>query len=228
MEKGRTKGLFKKGLSKVNEKFVKDGYIYLLRGQQRDGSEGIKSYYYEKENMTVDECYCSLEKMAFQHTINGKTPLISTTTDYMVAASWTEKKRIYIVKIPLEDIYVYEDDFSEIYGEEEYFVPDIIYKEEILKSFRYNKLKEVYEYLTKEIGLDILPEDLGIINNDKLNFDYNLFNILHKYNFAGENSFEDNFLDVKTRSVIMPFGKLNNSNIENTEKKKKIKTIHKK
>jgi len=147
----------------LNPKFVKDGYIYLLRGAKNGQETGFYSREYAKKN-TIESLRLDPNKVAYAQRLNGNTPFISATTDIYIAASFANYERIYVLKIPVSDVYKFESDavggFIDL-PEEEYLIPDYISKEEIIRSFRYDKFRQIYNFLTKEIGLMITPEDLG-------------------------------------------------------------------
>lgn len=143
---------------KLNSKFIKDGYIYLLRGAKHGQDSGFYSREYSNKN-TLESLYLDPNSVAEAQSINGNTPFISVTTDFYMAASFSNLERIYIVKVPIEDVYTFFQ--NESLREEEYMIPDYISAEEIICSFRYDKFKQIYYFLKKEIGLDINPRDLG-------------------------------------------------------------------
>lgn len=45
-------------------------------------------------------------------------------------------------------------------------VPDYISQEEFIRSFRWDKFVTIYRFLVNDVGLDILPEDLGMTDSD--------------------------------------------------------------
>lgn len=152
-------------IKKLNPKFIKDGYMYLLRGAKNGQETGFYSEEYAKKN-TIESLKLDPNKVAYAQRVNGNTSFISATTDIYTAASFANYERIYVLKIPVEDVYTFELDKSDMLinldlGEEEYMIPDYICREEIIRSFRYDKFKQIYNFLTKEIGLDITPRDLG-------------------------------------------------------------------
>lgn len=147
----------------LNQKFIKDGYMYLLRGAKNGQETGFYSAEYAKKN-TIENLKLDPNKVAYAQRLNGNTPFISATTDVYTAASFANHERIYVLKIPVEDVYMFEEDTDDMFlglVEEEYMIPDYIGKEEIIRSFRYDKFKQIYNFLAKEIGLDITPSDLG-------------------------------------------------------------------
>ena len=125
--------------------------------------------------------------VAYAQFLNGNTPFISTTTDYYTAAAFSKKEKIYIIKVKVDDVYTfYQDEGLE---EKEYMIPDYISNEEIIKSFRYDKLKQIFNYLKNEVGLEITPEDLGVTEKDLEMIDMDRLNQYIAFN-AG-----DSFLD---------------------------------
>lgn len=73
--------------------------------------------------------------------------------------------------------------------EKEYMIPDYISNEEIIKSFRYDKLKQIFYYLKNEVELEITFEDLGVTEKDLEMIDIDRLNQYIAFN-AG-----DSFLD---------------------------------
>ncbi len=142
----------------LNEKFIKDGYMYLLRGAKKGQETGFYSRWY-KEKKTIETENLDVDNIAYAQQLNGNTLFISATTRLSVASAFANHERIYVLKIPVEDVY----SFCKIDGlcEEEYMIPDFIKQEEILTSFRHDKFKQIYNFLTNEIGLELTPEDLG-------------------------------------------------------------------
>ncbi len=147
----------------LNEKFIKDGYMYLLRGAKNGQETGFYSMEYAKKN-TIESLRLDPNKVAYAQKMNGNTPFISATTDIYTAASFANYERIYVLKIPVSDVYQFEGELGNSFfdlSEKEYMIPDYISEEEILHSFRYDKFKQIYNFLTKEVGLEITPRDLG-------------------------------------------------------------------
>lgn len=142
----------------LNPKFIKDGYMYLLRGAKNGQETGFYSRLY-KEKRTIETENLDIDNVAYAQQVNGNTPFISATTSLSTASAFANHERIYVLKIPVEDVYF----FCEIDGlfEEEYMIPDFVKQEEILRSFRHDKFKQIYNFLTTEIGLELTPEDLG-------------------------------------------------------------------
>lgn len=184
MKLKRTKNLFRTGNLDVNEKFVKNGYIYLLRGDKKGLERGLTSFYYRQghtlENMKIDA-----NKMARAHVINGKTAFISATTNYKIAASFANRQKIYVVRVPLEDIFIYCDDLTRLLFEYEYLIPDIIEASEIIKTFKYDRLTPLYKYLVEELDLPISPTDLGVDDEWLKKIDYNELEMMEEFNNAG-------------------------------------------
>ncbi len=150
-------------VKELNPKFIKDGYMYLLRGAKVGQDAGFYSKAYAKKN-TIESLRLDPNLVANAQRMNGNTPFISATTDIYVAASFSNYERIYVLKIPVLDVYTFSEPEDTLFldlMEEEYMIPDYISKEEIIQSFRYDKFKQIFNLLTKEIGLNITPEDLG-------------------------------------------------------------------
>lgn len=170
----------------LNKNFIKDGYMYLLRGALNGQESGFYSREYAKGN-TIESLGMDPYDVAYAQFLNGNTPFISTTTDYYTAAAFSKKERIYIIRVKADDVYTfYQDEGLE---EKEYMIPDYISNEEIIKSFRYDKLKQIFNYLKNEIGLKITPYDLGVTEDDLEMIDTNRLNRYIAFN-AG-----DSFLD---------------------------------
>lgn len=160
---GRSKNLERYSNEGINAKdlnfnFIKDGYMYLLRGACNGQETGFYSRAYSNKE-TIESLGLDPNRVAFAQSLNGNTPFISTTTDIYVASAFSKKQRIYVIKIPIEDVYTFYKDDNLM--ESEYMIPDYISSEEIIRSFRFDKFKQIYNYLTTEIGLSITPEDLG-------------------------------------------------------------------
>lgn len=147
----------KEGCKQLNSKFIKDGYMYLLRGAKVGQETGFYSKLYS-DKKTIQTEGLNVDNVAYAQQINGNTPFISTTTSLSTAAAFANNERIYVLKIPVQDVYY----FCEIYGlfEQEYLIPDFIKQEEIIRSFRHDKFKQIYNFLNNEIGLELVPEDL--------------------------------------------------------------------
>lgn len=142
----------------LNPKFIKDGYIYLLRGAKNGQETGFYSREYAKKG-TIENLGLDPILVAYAQSLNGNTPFISATTDLSTAAAFSLKQRIYILRIPVEDVYTLY--VEEGLVENEIMIPDYISSEEIVNSFRFDKFRQIFGYLTEEIGLSITPEDLG-------------------------------------------------------------------
>lgn len=140
--------------------------MYLLRGAKNSQESGFYSGEYAKKN-TIESLELDPNNVAYAQVLNGNTPFISATTDIYTAASFSQKERIYVLKIPISDVYTFYS-IDEL-KEKEYMIPDFISYQEIVRSFRYNKFKQIYNYLINEVGLKITPEDLGT-NIDEINF----------------------------------------------------------
>lgn len=183
----RSENLFFKNTIMPNSKFVKDDFIYLLRGAEAGQLSGFFSYPYCKNKMNL-ETYCKLQKLSpdhllEKHSIDGKGYFISATTKLPFTTHFANEVKtenglqngsIYIIKInkrhafrrvpylsqfdnPLAPLVKLED-----LDEDEYFIPDYIMPNELLKEFEYTDYIGVFKYLTETIGLPITTQDLGI------------------------------------------------------------------
>lgn len=146
----------------INNNLVKDGYIYLFRGDS-SGDICFKSRKYDK-GIKLSDVHEPLDLVAKYHTEEFDTPFISLTSSAIAASMYSNMTRIYLVKIPVEDIYIYRNQISTL--EEEYLVADYISKEEIVKIFEFDQIKEIYEYLLGTINLNIVPRDIGVPFDD--------------------------------------------------------------
>lgn len=170
----------------LNKKFIKDNYMYLLRGALNGQESGFYSQEYAKGN-TIESLGMDPYDVAYAQFLNGNTPFISTTTYYYTAAAFSKKEKIYIIKVKVDDVYTFYQDES--LEEKEYMIPDYISNEEIIKSFRYDKLKQIFNYLKNEVGLEITPEDLGVTEKDLEIIDMDILNQYIAFNVG------DSFLD---------------------------------
>lgn len=142
----------------VNNNFVKDGYIYLFRGDSNNLSSFSSKYY--KKKIKLSNIDRPLDVIAQLHTEEFDTPFISLSSSPITAAMYSNMNTIYIVKVPLDDVYVYRNEISSL--EQEYLVADYIDKKEIIAKYRFDEIKEIYNYLKNIIKLDISPKDFGI------------------------------------------------------------------
>lgn len=142
--------------------------MYLLRGANSWQESGFYSELYSEEG-TIDNSSFMPDNVAYAQHLNGNTPFISATTNLCTAASFSNKNRIYIIKIPVEDVYVYRDQEFQDLMEDEYMIPDFIAAHEIIRSFRFDKFKQIFRFLKQDIGLEIEPMDLGEDENSILN-----------------------------------------------------------
>jgi len=179
----------------LNEKFIKDGYMYLLRGAKNGQETGFYSMEYAKKN-TMESLRLDPNKVAYAQKMNGNTPFISATTDIYIAATFTNYERIYVLKIPVSDVYQFGEELVNSFfdlGEKEYMIPDYISDAEIIHSFRYDKFKQIYNFLTKEVGIEITPKDLGE-NGDIAHPDIERIKIGVECNFSA--SYLDSILSI--------------------------------
>jgi hypothetical protein len=146
----------------INNNLVKDGYIYLFRGDS-SGDTYFKSRKYDK-GIKLSDVKEPLDLIAKYHTEEFPTPFISLTSSVLAASMYSNMTKIYLVKIPVKDIYIYRNEISTL--EEEYLVADYISKEEIVKIFEFDQIKDIYEYLLGTIKLNIVPRDIGVPYDD--------------------------------------------------------------
>ena len=181
----------------LNKKFIKDGYMYLLRGAKNGQETGFYSKLYS-EKKTIESLKYNPENVAYTQYINGNTPFLSATTDLYVAASFSLKQKIYILKLLIDDVYTFYENDHLI--EKEYMIPDYISKSEIINSFRYDKFRQIYNYFIKEIGLELQPEDLGVTLEDITNTD--IKKIERLINFNTSCSSVDPILEALQESIM--------------------------
>lgn len=182
----------------IDEKFVKDGFMYLLRGGKKGQETGFYSREYANKN-TIQSLGLDPYQTAFAQCMNGNTPFISATTDLYTAAAFARKERIYVLRVPVEDVYTFCS-FSELM-EQEYMIPDFISKDEIARSFRYDKTSALYRYLTEEVGLDICPVDLGATPEEIVSLNYDKLELIMDFN-GEENEPMDYFLNAIQGAVL--------------------------
>ena len=163
----------------INDKFVKDGYMYLLKGAKKGQETGFYSREYADKN-TIESLGLDPYQVAYAQSLCGNTPFISTTTDIYSAAAFARKEKIYVIKVPVSDVYTFFN-FEQLL-ESEYMIPDFIAKDEIVRSFRYNKVDSIYRYLTEEVGLDICPADLGATDEQIASLDYKRLDLIMAFN----------------------------------------------
>ena len=51
---------------------------------------------------------------------------------------------------------------SNVFNEEEYLIPDCVFPDEIMKEFKCYEHRKIFNYLTKQLGLSITPQDIGL------------------------------------------------------------------
>ena len=162
---------------KLSDKFIKDGYAYLLRGAafgQESGFYTIK--YTDKKN--IENTNANPVVAAFSQMFDGSGQFISTTTNLLTAASFANGGRIYVVRVPVEDVYSFKS-FCDF--EYEYLIPDYIGKDEIIGCFKFGNFKQIYDFLISQ-GLDIKPEDLGVSLEELLNPGLQHVKVLTEFN----------------------------------------------
>lgn len=181
----RSKNLKLKNIKPQDKKFIKDGYLYLLRGSRQGQMSGFFTYQYAKDKKNLEQYLKETSRMtadivASQQSMKGRERFISTTTDITIAAEFTklnkeknEQGSIYVIKVRPEDAFrvISPVGLGEFLGdksqndESEYLIPDYIKPEEILKEFKYNEYEEIYKYLKDEIGLNIEKRDIHLKDN---------------------------------------------------------------
>ena len=176
----RSKSIILPRTREPNKRFVKDGYLYLLRGAEYGQMSGFFSYLYCQLKLNLEE-YCKknvnltpihiLEK----HSEMGKGYFISATTKLPTTTKFAHRVgekngSIYILKLKPNEVFALEThkplfvpNFMDLetFNEEEYVIPDYVMPSEILKEFEYTDYSGVFRYLTETIGLDITPQDVG-------------------------------------------------------------------
>lgn len=51
---------------------------------------------------------------------------------------------------------------TSVFNEEEYLIPDCVFPDEIMQEFKCYEHRKVFDYLTKQLGLSITPQDIGL------------------------------------------------------------------
>lgn len=181
----RSKGLKLQNIKAINQKFVKDGYLYLLRGSRKGQKSGFFTYQYAYDKQSVEQYLrknprITADFLASQQSMRGRERFISATTDITVAAEFTKlnKKKnisgsIYVIKVKPENAFrvkspIALETFSDsgLTGDEsEYLIPDFVKPEEILEEFNYNDYLGIYNYLKNVIGLKISRKDIHLSDN---------------------------------------------------------------
>lgn len=174
----RSKNLLFKEPLEPNDKFIKDGYIYLFKAGPKDQQIGFFSYSYVRNVSNISEKIKerpnnTLEKIYYEQSTNGnKGAFILATTNLFRAeqsASKYDDGRVYVIKVKVEDVY---KTFHESIGlhldlpwgeiNNEYLIPDCIYPDEICEEFRQYEYIKIFDYLIDKIGLRLKPEDIGL------------------------------------------------------------------
>lgn len=180
--KDRTHNLYTESQKEIEKCFYKKGYIYLLKGDPEEHKDGFKSYYYLK-GYRLSDTTVDIEKAAYMQTLGINSYFVSTTTDYMTAAAFSKRNKIYVIKIPVTDVYRQDNDLVRDLKEKEYLIPDCVFPYEVVASFDFNNFNSLFSYLTNEAGLDILPEDLGVTSEIfTKGIDYNQLQIIEEFN----------------------------------------------
>ena len=55
-----------------------------------------------------------------------------------------------------------EQTYVKVFNEEEYLIPDCVFPNEIVQKFKYYEHRKIFNYLTKELGLSISHQDIGL------------------------------------------------------------------
>lgn len=180
----RSKKIKISGVQEPNEKFIKDGFIYLFRGAEAGQMSGFFAYPYCQSKLNLEE-YCKRnpcttpDDILEEHGQIGNGYFISATTKLPLTTKFCYKVgdksgSIYILKMKLEEIYrlpphkpKFLPDFinAENFNEEEYVIPDYVMPNELVEEFEYTDYMGVYRYLTEVIGLKITPQDIGFSEN---------------------------------------------------------------
>lgn len=187
----RSKRIKISGIQELNEKFVKDGYIYLLRGAEAGQMSGFFAYPYCQSKINLEEYLKrystkTVEKLLEKHGEIGKGYFISATTKLPLTTKFchkvgNESGSIYILKMKPEDVYrlpPHKLEFlptfmnAEDFNEEEYVTPDYIMPNELVEEFEYTDYIGVYKYLTEVIGLKITLQDIGFSESIEKEKDY--------------------------------------------------------
>ncbi len=170
---------FKKQL-KSNNKFILGDYIILLHGDKRN-QVGLYTNSFIQEGINLSE-YLSrhkntnIDELAYVHSIKGKGRFISASTSLACAEQFATEYNdgsIYVIKIKKENAYRVKsaiDDFveqtyakwSNIVNEEEYLIPDCVFPDEIIQEFKCYEHRKIFNYLTKQLGLSVTPQDIGL------------------------------------------------------------------
>jgi len=162
----------------LNPKFVKDGFVYLLRGDHPNlDKKGFYARTYGYGKLSTKQLAEQLsgssdnkaEQLAYLQSAKGGSSFISTTTSIPCAEAGTGnvpdaaeqlQYEVYILKIPIDS--AINSNTANHFGmeEDEVLVPDYISKDEIVAKFPRGKTEEVYQYLHDLLG--VTKEDLKI------------------------------------------------------------------
>lgn len=168
------------GTQKPNPKFIRDGFIYLLRGAEAGQMSGFFAYPYCQLRMNLQE-YCrrnphlTPNSMLEKHSQIGKGYFISATTKLPLTTKFCHKVgdkagSVYILKMKPEEVYRLKPHKPDLvpqfmdlqeFNEEEYIIPDYVVPNELVKEFEYTDYRGVFQYLKEVIGLNITPQDVG-------------------------------------------------------------------
>lgn len=181
----RSRNIRLRNIKTTDSKFIKDGYLYLLRGSRKGQMSGFFTYQYAKDKQNLEQYLrrnprVTADFIASQQSMKGRERFISATTDITVAAEFSKFNKnkntagsIYVIKVRPEDAFRVKSPIAleTFWGngmtgdESEYLIPDFIKPEEILREFKYNDYLGIYNYLKDDIGLNISRKDIHLSNN---------------------------------------------------------------
>lgn len=174
-------------LDKLEEKFIKDGYIYFFRGTRKGQKSGFYAYEYGKNKKNLQQILkknpqLKIEDLTEEQSMKGRGYFISATTKLGAALSFSKFNpqtgsagSIYIIKMKPEEVYKtippikqFLDSIERYKGENEgndereYLIPDFVKPEEIVAEFDCRDLNGICNFIKNDIGLDVTLDDLGI------------------------------------------------------------------
>ena len=150
--------------NKIDENFIKDDFLYLIRCDQPGLREkGLTSKAWQEEKLSLDKYLRDSKKWKKNSVLKdrfnelletqgqvGGTPFVSATTQVSIALGFKEHlKSFYIFKVPVEEVvYNYRTPARGVLPEIEYLVPDFVRPEEILEELSAtddpDKLRDAY------------------------------------------------------------------------------------
>lgn len=183
----RSNRLKMNNLEDIDEKFLKDGYIYLFRGTRKGQRSGFYTYTYSKSKKNVEQVLeqnpqLKADDLAKKQSLRGRGAFISATTKLNIALSFSKFNKttnqvgsIYVIKMRPEEVYKKHSpiqDFLEIVEthkgefedkvESEYLIPDFVKPEEIIAEFDCRDIRGIYNFMRNDIGLNISLDDICI------------------------------------------------------------------